>query len=330
MVRITLDLVRKRAEHNDGELSTLEELSLHQQDIERIEHLHRWCPRLKILYLQGNIISKIENMGRLRDLEYLNLALNNLERVEGLVRCESLRKLDLTANFITDIASLASLQELPCLTQLPWVICMLPGLEELDGARVTRSERLRALQELAEANTTVMADQQQAMEKRAAERETCGRDEESSNEEDEEDDEKWWAGASTHTPETRLAMHRRIARTRKDTNTRSLADGCKKKREVRLFTADGRPLNTNAANLEFTFTEDEENNRFVLDVNTYRHLDSSLLTCDVQPWYVRVTVRGKPLQLVLMEEVRPGRAEAKRSQVTGHLVVTMPKNFELS
>lgn len=57
-------------------------------------------------------------MGRLRDLEYLNLALNNLERVEGLTRCESLRKLDLTANFITDITSLASLQELPCLTQL--------------------------------------------------------------------------------------------------------------------------------------------------------------------------------------------------------------------
>lgn len=49
------------------------------------------------------------------------------------------------------------------------------------------------------------------------------------------------------------------------------------------------------------------------------------MTCDVQPWYVRVTVKGKPLQLVLMEEVRPGQAVARRSQVTGHLVVTMPK-----
>lgn len=48
-----------------------------------------------------------------------------------------------------------------------WVICMLPGLEELDGTRVTRSERLRALQELSEASTTVMADQQQAMGKGA-------------------------------------------------------------------------------------------------------------------------------------------------------------------
>lgn len=54
----------------------------------------------------------------------------------------------------------------PCTTYRgyrSWVICVLPGLEELDGTRVRRSERLRALQELSEANTTVMADQQQAM-----------------------------------------------------------------------------------------------------------------------------------------------------------------------
>lgn len=42
------------------------------------------------------------------------------------------------------------------------------------------------------------------------------------------------------------------------------------KREVRLFTTDGRPLNTNPANIQFKFTEDEENNCFVLEVNTYR------------------------------------------------------------
>jgi len=31
---VTESLIRKRAEHNEGELSTLEEVSLHQQDIE--------------------------------------------------------------------------------------------------------------------------------------------------------------------------------------------------------------------------------------------------------------------------------------------------------
>ena len=52
-------MVRRRAEHNEGEIFSLEELSLHQLDIERIEHLQDWCPDLKILYLQGNLISKI-------------------------------------------------------------------------------------------------------------------------------------------------------------------------------------------------------------------------------------------------------------------------------
>ena len=38
MGRITQELLRKRAEHNDGILSTLEEISLHQENIERIEN----------------------------------------------------------------------------------------------------------------------------------------------------------------------------------------------------------------------------------------------------------------------------------------------------
>lgn len=59
-----------------------------------------------------------ENVSRLRELEYLNLALNNVECVEGLERCEALQKLDLTANFITDLTSLLTLQDLPNLTQL--------------------------------------------------------------------------------------------------------------------------------------------------------------------------------------------------------------------
>jgi protein TilB len=84
MVRITEELVRKRAEHNNGEISTLEELTLHQSDIERIEHLDKWCRDLKILYLQSNLIQRIENVGRLKKLEYLNLALNNIERIENL------------------------------------------------------------------------------------------------------------------------------------------------------------------------------------------------------------------------------------------------------
>eukprot|EP00049_Salpingoeca_infusionum_P013643 m.254848 g.254848 ORF g.254848 m.254848 type:complete len:53 (+) comp15495_c0_seq4:175-333(+) len=35
MTRISLELLRKRAEHNNKELFTLEEVSLHQEGIER-------------------------------------------------------------------------------------------------------------------------------------------------------------------------------------------------------------------------------------------------------------------------------------------------------
>ncbi len=46
------------------------------------------------------MIEKIENLDKLRELNYLNLALNNIEKVEGLANCDSLEKLDLTCNFI--------------------------------------------------------------------------------------------------------------------------------------------------------------------------------------------------------------------------------------
>lgn len=56
---VTEELIRQRAEHNNCELFSLEEVSLHQQNIEKIEHLDKWCRNLKILYLQNNLISKI-------------------------------------------------------------------------------------------------------------------------------------------------------------------------------------------------------------------------------------------------------------------------------
>lgn len=51
--------MRKKSEHNECEISTLQELSLHQEDIEKIEHLQNWCRDLQILLLQSNLISKI-------------------------------------------------------------------------------------------------------------------------------------------------------------------------------------------------------------------------------------------------------------------------------
>ncbi|KAJ1484810.1 hypothetical protein T484DRAFT_1795842 [Baffinella frigidus] len=104
---ITEALLRGRAEHNDRSLGNLKEISLHQQNLEGVNRaLTRLCPEIEILYLQHNLISKIENLKRLRDLDYLNMALNNVSRIEGLERNEKLRKLDLTVNFIDKLRKL--------------------------------------------------------------------------------------------------------------------------------------------------------------------------------------------------------------------------------
>ena len=64
--RITEQLIRRRAEHNEGMVSTLEEVALHQQNIAKIEALGQLCPRLRILYLQNNLISKLQNLHKLK------------------------------------------------------------------------------------------------------------------------------------------------------------------------------------------------------------------------------------------------------------------------
>jgi protein TilB len=100
MPRITIELLRKRSEHNECVISTLEEISLHQEELEKIEVIGSLCRKLRILYLQNNIIEKIEDLTHMKELRYLNLALNNIAKIEGLQACEFLEKLDLTVNFV--------------------------------------------------------------------------------------------------------------------------------------------------------------------------------------------------------------------------------------
>jgi protein TilB len=170
MPSITRELLRKRAEHNEGIISTLEEISLHQEELEDInEILGMTCRKLKILYLQNNIIGKMENLFHLKDLEYLNLALNNIKRIEGLQNCEFLKKLDLTLNFIDFDNLKLSIDHLRCCRNLSelfmmgnpsqanwgkkfemYVIALLPQLKYLDGVEITRSMQISARQVLPE------------------------------------------------------------------------------------------------------------------------------------------------------------------------------------
>ncbi|KAM5158397.1 dynein axonemal assembly factor 11 [Mantella aurantiaca] len=381
MVTITEDLIRRRAEHNNCEIFSLEELSLHQQDLEKIDHLDKWCKELKILYLQNNLIPKIENVGRLKKLEYLNLALNNIERIENLEGCESLQKLDLTVNFVGELCSVQRLQHNVHLRELylvgnpcaqyegyrKYVVAALPQLKSLDGKEIGRSERIQALQDYSRVQQQIKGQEEAYLLKRAGEREEarkkakpsakrkpgsagqcytdinntlpdCIKDKENPPEisagdgaaaaDDNEEDRAFWQEPTHYTPESRIETHRYIEEKRKSKESRS-EDKRKVKPPRTLITADGRALNVNEPKLDFSLVDDEDNNQFILDLAIYRHLDTSLVDVDVQPSYVRVMVKNKPFQLVLPGEVKADSSAAKRSQTTGHLVVTMPKASEL-
>ncbi|XP_057712518.1 dynein axonemal assembly factor 11 isoform X2 [Corythoichthys intestinalis] len=356
MVYITEDLIRRRAEHNECEIFSLEEVSLHQQDIERIEHIERWCRDLKILYLQNNLIPRIENVGRLKKLEYLNLALNNIQVIENLEGCESLQKLDLTLNFVGRLSSVAALKENLHLGQLflvgnpcavfqgyrEYVIATLPQLQCLDGTAVTRSERIAANQGLEELTRQVLEQEDQYLRGNTSEKEEGSTDrtgsrqeavtdgppdsegkQEDGTESDEERREKeFWNTPCPFTPESRIEAHRHLEKKK----TAKEKDAQKKVKPPRtLITADGRVLNVNEPKLDFSLTEDDDNNRIVLDLAVYRHMDTSLMDVDVQPTYVRVSIKGKTFQMVLPAEVKPDSSTALRSQTTGHLLLHMPR-----
>ncbi|XP_034470172.1 protein tilB homolog [Hippoglossus hippoglossus] len=379
MVHITEEMVRRRAEHNDCEIFSLEEVSLHQQDIERIEHLDRWCRDLRILYLQNNLVSRMENLSRLKKLEYLNLALNNIEVIENLEGCESLQKLDLTVNFIGCLSSAESLRHNIHLRELflvgnpctefegyrQFLVSSLPQLKSLDGTEISRSERIRSSQGLKEVKRRVLEQEKEFLRRRAEEKEEVQRKaagEEKGNKErrggfdgssntntgqeveeneesqeveentkqrattpdlDEEQQEKeFWHTPCSFTPESRLETHRHLEEKRR---AKEKVKEKQPKASRTLITADGRVMNVNEPKLDFCLTEDEQNNTVVLDLAVYRHMDTSLVDVDVQPTYVRVSVRGKIFQMVLPAEVRPDSSTAQRSQTSGHLVLTMPR-----
>lgn len=54
-------------------------------------------------------------------------------------------------------------------------------------------------------------------------------------------------------------------------------------------------------------------------------MDTSYLEVDVQPLYVRVTIKSKILQLTLSSEVLTEKSLVQRNTTTGHLIITMPR-----
>ena len=66
----------------------------------------------------------MEGLNKLKELEYVNFAVNSITLIEGLRGCESLQKLDMTLNFV-DVEDLEesvdNLAELPDIRELYFV-----------------------------------------------------------------------------------------------------------------------------------------------------------------------------------------------------------------
>jgi protein TilB len=324
--RITRELLKKRAEHNDGILSTLKEITLHQFDLEKLENLDL-IPQVEILYLQNNQISKIENLTKLKSLKYLQLALNNISKIENLTALESLEKLDLTVNFVKnpmDVLELVGLEHLrelyltgnPC-SQVKgyrkYVITVLPQLKILDSKEITTSERIEARQEFNEIQEYLLQQDFGNSEiAPAAEEHT---DIESKREE-------FQTKLTKHTPESRLQAARDwdLLKNEKKLNQNVQKEVVKEE----FMTKDGRVLQKNQGKWDFKWSETAKT--LILDVKISKFIDTSLLDVDLHENYIRITIKDKILQLTTTEPVHVDSVLCERSKATGHLLITMVKS----
>jgi protein TilB len=338
MVRITEELIRRKAEHHDGVLADLEELTLHQLEIERLEVVGSACRKLRILYLQNNIIPKLEGLHHLKDLRYLNMALNNITVIEGLSSCEFLNKLDFTVNFIDldaledsfrHLQSLLHLAELymmgnPCTLWdgfRPFVVAMLPQLQRLDGTEVSRTERIQATQRFRglRAELRELADAKR-VEKGLPKVEPVR---------DPDDDTEEWS------PEARVRMYRELAeqkeaqeksrRVNEPPDRNAAKEQAEAIERIRAREASGAIRQCNEGRWEFSLEEEDGHGRCVLRIPVSRFLDTSLIDVDVNPTYVSVVIKGKVFRILWPEEVKAMEGKCQRSQTSGELMVVVPK-----
>ncbi|XP_021927882.1 protein tilB homolog isoform X3 [Zootermopsis nevadensis] len=289
-----------------------------------------------------------ENLSRMKKLEYLNLALNNIERIENLEGCESLQKLDLTVNFVGELTSVQSLKNNIHLQSLyltgnpcadfkgyrKYVIVTLPQLKILDGQEIERCERILAAQEYEEVKKFILSHEQEYKVMRLAQKQHAKQRieeeekkyAEAQDKPEEERLQEYWSEVSDHSPETRMQIAEHVLKQLEQNQKRHDNDPAKTPQRVyKLFNADGKPLNVNEAKIPFILTENDATNSLVLDIAVYKYLDTALLDVDIQPTYVKVLVKGKIFQIVFPEEIKIESSTAQRSQTTGHLVINMPK-----
>ncbi len=253
----------------------------------------------------------MENFGRLKMLEYLNLAMNNIERIENTEPLEKLKKLDLTLNFVGELTSIEILRDSnvhlnslflmgnPCTKfthYREFVLATLPQLEFLDGMPIEKSERIRAIQMLDKIKPIIIQQELEYLEQRNEDRISNLREVEAKAKEYDNPDldldtqrRRFYESASKHNPEYRKESMRFRQYLEEVDNEKTYPEPMSKsssKRPRRLFDDNGRPLNVNEANVDFHYDDNDDSN-LVIELKTYRYMDTSLIDLDVQPFYLR-------------------------------------------
>jgi len=326
MPQLTEELIRKRSEHNEGVISDLEEIALHQQELEKIENLEACCRHIKILLLQNNIIPKMEGLNKLKELEYLNLALNNISMIEGIEGCESLNKLDMTVNFVGVEELEESIYNLKANIMLAdlylsgnpcedwsgfreYTVAHLPQLKQLDGKLILPNERIKARQNLPRLQQDLEVAVQASIAKKAAE-----------------------AGIpvseGAYTKESRNEMYLEMAaqKEEKDKNERRrMGTEPKEPRQIPgIYNARGDIRQCNEGKYDFNIDDTTDPTKIIFELGVPKYLETGALDVDVNPMYVRCVVKEKVTQLKLPGEVKPDACKVQRSRTTGHLRIEMP------
>ena len=233
--------------------------------------------------------------------------MNNIEQIENTQPLEKLEKLDLTLNFIGKLSSIGILRDCnvhlkslflmgnPCAQfqhYRDYVIGFIPQLEFLDDTPIDKSERISATQRLKQIEPLIMAQEEEYLSKREKEKEKNLMEvKEKSKEYDDpnldldEQRRKFYQSHSKHNPEYRKESQRFRQYLEAQDNI-DVNEPTQVKKPRRLFDDHGKALNINEANVNFHYDDSDVIN-IVIEIMTYRYMDSSFIDLDVQPTYLR-------------------------------------------
>ncbi|KAM3128321.1 hypothetical protein pb186bvf_019564 [Paramecium bursaria] len=323
MSRITKELLRKRAEHNEMMLGNLEEIALTL----RGNHQNREF-RL-ILQASKNLIA-------LKQYNRKNGESNQAQRIrisqlEGIEQCESLVKLDLTVNFIgleqieesVQCLSQCRLKELyltgnPCTDWAgcrDYVIGSVDSLQTLDGKDISHSDRIKAKHNLPKLQEELLY----AIEEEKMKEETRKHQEEMKKQLGEDD------GKQFYTPETRKEMYLQQAREKEEKDRRNNPDKYVIKELTSTFNKDGSVRQCDEGQYKPNLNQWDDPEFTILTMKIPKFLDTQLVDVNVNPKYVSVRIKGKLTQLRLDDEIIVSKSTIQRSEITGELVIKMPK-----